>query len=238
MLFSSIKEIIIPEGRVTKITNGNIILWQGRRLPTEYQEVEYIQAPDKLGCYIDLGFTFDTSARVQLSQYITTPTNSIYGYPFGAAESSGAIRCMLSNPYSNNGGASAYGSNGTAYLLAVASVKANSFNDFEITLKKGALTLSNATTGATSTNKSQAEYTMQSNLYLFAQNYNGSARFGVDRTIRTFKYYDKNDTLICNLIPCYRKADNIPGMYDTVRKIFLTNAGSGSFIVGPDVLDD
>lgn len=36
-------------------------------------------------------------------------------------------------------------------------------------------------------------------------------------------------------IPCYRKADNKPGVYDLVTKSFFTNAGTGEFTVGPDV---
>lgn len=36
-------------------------------------------------------------------------------------------------------------------------------------------------------------------------------------------------------IPCYRKADLVAGMYDRVNDVFYANAGTGSFIVGPDV---
>lgn len=35
--------------------------------------------------------------------------------------------------------------------------------------------------------------------------------------------------------PCYRKSDNVIGMYDIARRQFFTNAGHGSFTVGPDV---
>ena len=76
---------------------------------------------------------------------------------------------------------------------------------------------------------------MTSNLYLFAQNYNGSARFGYNRTIKAFQYYDKTDTLICDLVPCYRKSDGVIGMYDLARKTFLTNVGTGNFTKGADV---
>ena len=41
----------------------------------------------------------------------------------------------------------------------------------------------------------------------------------------------KSGVLIQNLIPCVRKSDNKPGMYDTVSKTFYTNAGAGEFIV-------
>ena len=34
-----------------------------------------------------------------------------------------------------------------------------------------------------------------------------------------------------NLIPCVRKLDSKPGMYDTVSKTFYTNSGTGEFIV-------
>ena len=36
---------------------------------------------------------------------------------------------------------------------------------------------------------------------------------------------------VMNLVPCVRKSDSKPGMYDTVSKTFYTNAGSGEFIV-------
>jgi len=39
-----------------------------------------------------------------------------------------------------------------------------------------------------------------------------------------------------HLIPCYRKEDNVAGMYDLVSGEFYTNAGTGEFIVGPDVI--
>ena len=42
-------------------------------------------------------------------------------------------------------------------------------------------------------------------------------------------------SILGNFIPCYRKSDNEPGMYDTVTQTFFTNQGTGSFSVGPDV---
>ena len=47
-------------------------------------------------------------------------------------------------------------------------------------------------------------------------------------------YY--GDELKMNLIPCYRKSDNKPGMWDMVTETFFVNSGSGAdFIVGPNV---
>lgn len=49
-----------------------------------------------------------------------------------------------------------------------------------------------------------------------------------------FKLY-KGVTPLRDFIPCYRKSDNVVGMYDTVTKGFFTSVGSGQFTAGPDV---
>lgn len=38
-------------------------------------------------------------------------------------------------------------------------------------------------------------------------------------------------------IPCYRKSDSEPGMYDLVTGAFFVNQGVDEFVVGPDVID-
>lgn len=41
----------------------------------------------------------------------------------------------------------------------------------------------------------------------------------------------KNGILVANFLPCVRKSDSKPGMYDTVSKTFFTNSGTGEFII-------
>lgn len=38
-----------------------------------------------------------------------------------------------------------------------------------------------------------------------------------------------------HMIPCYRTADKVAGMYDLVNDVFYTNKGTGTFVVGGDV---
>ena len=38
-----------------------------------------------------------------------------------------------------------------------------------------------------------------------------------------------------DLYPCYRKSDNVAGMWDATTQTFRTNNGSGTFIVGDDI---
>lgn len=226
--FSTLKSLTIPEGNVIKIASNGNILWEKivNKLPSEYQEVEYLSAPSGTGAYIDLGFTFDTKAKIYMTQVITD--TSVVSYPFGTVENSGALRCCLSSPYSN--GSTFYGSSSTSHFESTVANQVGD-NAFEMIIEPNKVLIKNITMNKTGpTRTAQVSHIMQNNLYLFAQNYNGAARFGGDRIIKSFKYYDKTDTLICDLVPCYRKSDKEPGMYDLISKKFLTNVGTGKFV--------
>lgn len=216
------------EGKTTTF----IVIGNADVLPGTYQEVEYLRALSSNETYINLGFAFDTKARI-LMEY-TVLNNGVTSYPFGAAENSGKLRCLLSSPYSNK--THLYGSTGSAYNNVTYAHTENVKTLYEFVLEPGKLALTNLDTAQTTSITTQGTYTMSANLFLFAQNYNGTVRYGGHRQIGKFKYYDKNGTLICDLVPCYRKNDDVRGMYDLARKIFLTNTGTGTFSKGPDVV--
>ncbi len=230
MDFSTLKALAIPEGNVVQIEAGGKVLWKSGPLPAAYQQVEWIRnTPGNAttGQHLDLGFPFDTAATIHLN-YIPETTS---GQPFGAAENSGKLRCMISF---SGGAALFYGSNGSDYLNTATTglTLTNREVNLKYTLKKGMLAGEDLISGVKATTAtSQVEYTMTRNLVLFAQNYNTAIRYNGQHKVKSFQYYDKNDTLICDLIPCYRKADGVIGMYDAARQIFLTNAGSGSFTI-------
>lgn len=63
--------------------------------------------------------------------------------------------------------------------------------------------------------------------YLFGSVGNGALTCFV---MRMYSFSVKeNDVLLLNLIPALRKSDGVPGMWDTVRKQFFENAGTGVF---------
>lgn len=53
-----------------------------------------------------------------------------------------------------------------------------------------------------------------------------------------FKLYSfklkANGVLVRDFIPCFRKSDNVIGLYDLVGKQFYTNQGTGTFLKGPN----
>lgn len=50
-----------------------------------------------------------------------------------------------------------------------------------------------------------------------------------------FRYYDNTGKLRRDFVPCYRKSDNKPGMYDLVLGNFHVNQGGSEFVLGPEV---
>lgn len=78
--------------------------------------------------------------------------------------------------------------------------------------------------------------------FLFSFNKLGAAA-AFAKGQKIFKYsVTINGAFIQNFVPCYRESDSKPGMYDLAGSIcsltnspFYINAGTGEFLVGPDV---
>ena len=71
--------------------------------------------------------------------------------------------------------------------------------------------------------------------YIFNLNRNNAPLF--DNPGRGHIYhisFSANNTLLRDMYPVYRKADNKPGLYDIVNNQFYVNQGTGEFTVGPD----
>lgn len=72
-------------------------------------------------------------------------------------------------------------------------------------------------------------------LYLFGCKWVQTGFEYVGSSQRVYEcYITRNGKTIRNFVPCYRKADHKPGMYDIVNGVFYTNQGTGEFIVGPN----
>ncbi len=81
------------------------------------------------------------------------------------------------------------------------------------------------------------EGNIEYSIYLFARN-NGIDGVGNQATMRLYSYSISNGAqIIQNLIPVKRASDNVIGMYDTVTNTFFTNAGTGTFIAGPETYE-
>lgn len=195
------------------------------RLPSGYQEVEYIQSTGTQ--YIDTNhiFTADNQKLETKVKFITTGGRWAGVFKFNVGNA------LSIAPYNNK---LWFGRNGDYYTTTT-------YNDGDL-LNIKAIAKNRNLTGYVNGQEVlnilySNTYTPPYNYYLFAQNYgdNNNSPWGMGNSrIYYFRLYE-NDVIIRDFIPCYRKSDNEIGLYDIVGNKFYTNQGSGAFIKGADV---
>lgn len=61
-----------------------------------------------------------------------------------------------------------------------------------------------------------------------------TSQFPGRANVRVFEIFESN-VMLHKYIPCYRKKDNINGMYDFITKSFIESSGTVNSSVGEDV---
>jgi len=89
--------------------------------------------------------------------------------------------------------------------------------------------------GNTTTDKTIRDGENTFPMYIFAWNGSGNAQYLNTGARIYFLTFRENGIIAADFVPCLRKSDNKPGMYDTVSQTFYTNAGTGEFLYGPEV---
>lgn len=181
------------------------------QLPTEYQEVEYIQSSGTQ--YIDTGFVVNKSDSyvLEIDGLFPSQAQAYQGC-------NGYMQFFVSSKYGINNESSISVGNRDTVRIAYANQTAT-------------LTVN----GSQAESKSWASYS-GANVKLGVLRlgdtnngwFNGGAASG---TIYGYKLW-KDEVLVSDCIPCYRKSDNIVGLYDLVNGVFYTNAGTGNFAKG------
>lgn len=228
--FTGVTALRIPEGDVTKVVrkSDGVVLWEKvtSRLPKEFQEVEYIHIPS--GAYINTGFipADDTTFYIKMQSYS--------GYSFGTG-SNPRLASVI-----NGTGIQVYNPlNSTSGISTIYSVNDLSIPEvvIEITTYTGTDYCQTWATGYDSGERySDSGYVWPTNytlpLYVGAMNYSTTNTrvavtdvYAVRAQIGSTHYLD--------LVPAYRKADNVAGLYNLISGEFLTNAGSGTITIGP-----
>lgn len=72
--------------------------------------------------------------------------------------------------------------------------------------------------------------------FLFTINPGGTApTTNLNGKIYSYKVWDENNILQQWFVPCYKKSDNMVGMFDIIEKKFYNNNGTGNFIKGGNI---
>lgn len=190
------------------------------RLPSDYQEVEYLESTGTQ--YIDTGVKGKSGLVASGSIMLTASQSCI------ALGCYGSQRCYMLN---FNSMVPRYGY--VDWYTATIAVTVNEKYDFEVSFVESAQYMKlNGTTVISSANATT--FTNSYNMFAFAYNDGGSAGDFAKCRFYALNIYD-NGTLIREFVPCYRKADKVAGFYDFLNGVFYTNKGTGSFVVGTDV---
>jgi hypothetical protein len=115
-------------------------------------------------------------------------------------------------------------------------LKDKSYDRFQLTTNKDGGVIFNGTFYATTAGlDTKSRNTIP--LYLFARNYGGSINSPISASIYrcTIWNLENGVEIQRDFIPCYRKTDNKPGMFDLVSEQFFTNSGTGEFEIGGNV---
>lgn len=95
---------------------------------------------------------------------------------------------------------------------------------------QGVVTFNGANTNFTYTNGTQKKLP----IFIFANNIDGNAEQVCTVKLKRF-YIKDNNTLVRDMYPAKRNSDGVIGLYDTVNKVFYTNAGTGTFLAGEEI---
>lgn len=198
-------------------------------VPAEYQAVEYLQTNN--GAYFDSGIALNDSRTIQVDTNIAVAVTSGSPIVFGV---SGRYAASTNSQYhqwffsyypdsSSDRVDSAYNPViGTKYHLIYNTIG-------------GFVYLDGVQVAPTRPRTNPSGYGAYTVL-VAADRYGGSVQYYGSWRYESFVMSDTSaNTILCDLRPCYRKADNVVGFFDDVSKNFLTPLGNGTVTVGPDI---
>lgn len=197
-------------------------------IPEEYQKVEYLES--------DGGQYFWTDINVQegltvesVQSFLGAQDNYLFGGTVDSANNRSCFNGMynkhVQGAYPNN----YYNTNHSLSLSTVYRIKT--------THKDGIITVDVDGVSTWTQNRSGTIVETGRKCICFGAS-NGAGDVLAKYLYRGRVYsltVRKDENRLANFIPCRRKSDGKPGMYDTVSGEFFTNQGTGEFICGPDV---
>ena len=201
------------------------------RLPAEYQEVEYLENTSE-GAYINTGTVPSLSGTEFHIKYQMLSGS----YLFGCGRNP-RLACVMSPHAIQFYIGSDRGPSIVNYTLAGIFSRVVAFSGY-LTGSETGRYLDITVDGTTSRfvppdGAISGSFSDSLPFYLFAWQYGDTLRTGRGR-IWGFSM-ETGGNLVRDMVPCYRKADNVPGFYDLVSGSFSTNAGTGAFVTGADV---
>ena len=194
------------------------------KLPNQYQQVYYVQSSGTQ--YINTGAIFNSNADKFELIY---EANDVTGNYFIAGSGMNETGKLWVYSYPSGNTLSLYITDTGGTQRQIAGISGPDTVKHNVTFTSKKLYID-------STLKTDASsYTFGDTPYEFSL-FNATNSTGYFSKSRIFVFNMwKSGTLVRNMIPCYRKSDNVIGFYDLVNSRFYTNAGTGTFTKGDNV---
>lgn len=212
----------IKKGYVGVPTAEGIV---GRILPNGYTQVEYIESTGQQ--YIDTGVIGSLPVSVSLKMRTGSGMSSTDTVMIGMYQAD--AMCIP-----------IYLFNGTWYVSVGSTGKGSpggylsDNTDYEVESTLTPTGYSVTVNGTTVINGSATSSGGTNILYLFARNDFSTATRLASARLYCCKLY-QNNVLVRDFVPC-KNNSGTAGLYDMVNGVFYTNAGTGTFVVGSDVV--
>lgn len=186
-------------------------------LPSDYQEVRYITGQES-GAAIDTGIQPDETTYAELKVAPLAVTGDVLLGTKGANDNSDwRLFNYSSTVYWDVWSSRTYGTS-----FAVNTIRELRVENFKVTdIETGVILISGTTV---------SDFDVPYDIFI-----NGGSPTMTTQATWYYVTIYKGGTKVREYIPCYRKSDDVVGMYDLVSSTFFASAGSGAFTAGPDI---
>lgn len=226
---NSPKKIIYNNNDVKTLIYNGVQVWR-KKLPDEYQEVEFLQNSGTQFINTEVVPKPNYKFYIKYTDVGTGGSNYVTG---ARPTSSGTIYTAITGPVADQSIQVAYQSGATTpnkYRKANYTyiVEAEYTEDMTGWGRLECLDTEDVFNG---TQTALVPNNLTATVKIF-----GLRVGNVHKGIKVYEYKQWIDNVLERyFVPCYRKSDDEAGMYDLIYDEFYTNAGSGTFIVGNDV---
>lgn len=194
-------------------------------LPVGYTQVEYLESTGTQ--YINTGVNLSNNSNVEINAQLTATQRNKSYYLFGSSIDNSRYMIAVSGYFNSY----------IVDLLSSSNRITSSLSSFDGEFHTHKITnLSYYIDGILQGSKPSVTFTNNSSAYIFdVRDRSTASTVGTQKwKIKYCKIWNGNN-LIRNFIPCINPS-NVAGMYDTVNDVFYTNAGTGTFTAGDEIV--
>ena len=191
----------------------------GPLLPDGYTQLEYIQSSGSQ--YINTGFKPNQDTKISISMaFLGSAGENVLGSRNSSSDATNRFGIITFSSSSKIG--SFFGSTATQSISLDSSIH-------NYTLSKAGLSVDGASYGGAYTSSFSCTYPIT----LFAWNNGSNGIVKNSSKIIDCKIFS-GEVLVRNFIPC-KNSSGVIGLYDVIENQFYQNAGTGTFIAGPEI---